>query len=113
MDTQTVTIEGREYTLGRIKTGLGRKIKASKTDPSDFSVAFLAASLQSGGMTEATPEWVDDNIPFFNGAGQSPFSELLTAAYAINGYKVAAPGESQPEPGPAPAGSTSVTSTVQ
>lgn len=113
METKTVTIEGRDYILGRIKTGAGRKIKSSKTDPSDFSVAFLAASLQSGGMTEATAEWVDDNIPFFNGEGKSPFSELVTAAYEVNGYKVAAPGEKLPEPGPAPAGSTSTTSTVQ
>lgn len=112
MENKVVTIEGREYTLGRIKTGIGRKIKASKTDPSDFSVAFLSASLQSGGMTEATPEWVDDNIAFFDGAGQSPFQQLLTEAYAVNGYKVAASkGELLPEAGPA--GSTSPTSILQ
>ena len=112
MENKPITIEGREYILGRIKTGAGRKIKSSKTDPSDFSVAFLAASLKAGGMTEASPEWVDDNIPFFNGAGTSPFSELVAAAYEVNGYKVAVPAKGEPLPEAGPAESTSTNSTV-
>lgn len=116
METKVVTIEGREYTLGRIKTGVGRRLRASIADSSDYSVAMVSASLRAGGMPEATPEWVDENIPWFGlekGIEDSPFQQLLVETYAMHGYKMEFPrkGESQPEAGPA-AGSTSTSSTV-
>jgi hypothetical protein len=105
-ETKTITINGKDYTLGVIKTGLGRKLQAhAKGDSSEFSVAFLAASLNAGGHKDATIEWVDDNIPFYGA-----FNELWAAALELNGMKKAPVGDARPEPGPA---STSPTTTLQ
>jgi len=106
--TKTVTIDGQDYTLGVIKTGLGRKLRSrAGAEPSDFNVAFLAASLNAGGNPEATPEWVDENLPFFG-----TFNVLWAAAIELNGLKAPSTGDAQPEPGPAPVSTSGIT-TVQ
>jgi hypothetical protein len=106
-ETKTITVAGKDYTLGVIRTGLGRKLQAhAKGDSSEFSVAFLAASLNAGGHKEATIEWVDENIPFYGA-----FNELWAAALELNGMKKPT-GENRPEPGPA-AASTLPTTTLQ
>lgn len=107
---KTVTISGTEYTFGPIKLGVGRKLRAKYPDAEDFSVAFVAASLAAGGLTEATPEWVDENVDCFGNGGLTPY---LTAAYEANGlsFSVPKPGEALP-PSEA-ADSTSTTATGQ
>jgi hypothetical protein len=101
-----IVIDEQLYVLGKIKTGVGRKLRETLADPKDFNVAFLAESLKAGGNPDATIEWVDANIDFFN-----TFNTLVTAAYEVNGFKVAQPkaGEDQPAE---PAESTSITSTA-
>lgn len=93
----TATINGAEYTFGSIKAGVGRKLKEKYPDTGDFNVALIAASLNAGGMPEATPAWVDENVDYFvDGA----FNKFLTAAFEANGFKVEVPqsGEGQPSP---------------
>jgi hypothetical protein len=79
----TVTINGKDYELGSIKAGVGRKLKAKYPDESDFGVAFLAESLKAGGFSEATPEWVDENLNYFDGQ----LNEAQIKAYQANGIK--------------------------
>lgn len=96
---KTVTINGTEYFLGSIKTGIGRRMKDKYTDTTDYNVAFVAESLKSGGFADATPDWVDENVDYFNGG----FNEVLMKAFEANGFKVEQPkleqvqsGEGQP-----------------
>lgn len=108
----SIEINGKTYTLGVIKTGPGRKMQKQYPDPSDYNVAFLAASLKSGGLEEATPEWVDENIDFYPVVvgGQSEFLQLLNKALEANGVKIEAP-----KPGgevPAEAAATELTSDI-
>jgi hypothetical protein len=97
-------IAGKEYIFDNIRIGDARRMKKDYPEPSDYNVAFIAASLRAGGMAEATTEWVDNNLPFFNGC----FVECLAAAYEACGMKLntaaketAGPGEGQPAEAPA------------
>lgn len=91
----TATINGAEYTFGSIKAGVGRKLKEKYPDTGDFNVALIAASLNAGGMPEATPQWVDENVDYFL---DGVFNQFLIAAFEANGFKVEKPkaGEEQP-----------------
>jgi hypothetical protein len=91
----TRIINGKEYKFGSIKLGVGRHMKVKYPDAFDHNVAFVAESLKQGGMAEATPEWVDENVNFYTGE----FSEFVSAAFAANGIKVEIPkpgGEAPP-----------------
>jgi hypothetical protein len=89
----TVTISGADYTFGPVKTGVGRKLRKQYPDTGDFNVALIAESLKAGGMAEATPQWVDDNVDYFH-----VFDQFLNATFEANGFKVetAKVGEEQP-----------------
>lgn len=87
---KTVSINGAEYTLASIKTGVGRKLKEKFPDNVDFNVALIAASFNAGGHPEITAEWIDENVDYFGA-----FSQLLTDALEVNGLKVKT-GEAQP-----------------
>jgi hypothetical protein len=95
----TRTIAGTEYIFDNIRIGDARRMKKDYPEPSDYNVAFIAASLRAGGNAEASIEWVDANLPFFDGA----FVELLGAAYEACGMKLEkqTPGEAQPAEVPA------------
>lgn len=92
---KTVTINGTEYVFGPIKAGVGRKLKEKYPETGDFNVALIAASLKAGGMEEATPQWVDDNVDYFL---EGTFNQFLIAAFEVNGFKVETTkvGEGQP-----------------
>ena len=87
---KTVTINGTAYTLGIIKTGVARKLQDAIKNSSDFNVAFLSASLIAGGMPEATPEWIDDNLDYF-----AVFNPLVVEALEVNGLR-SPKGEDKP-----------------
>jgi hypothetical protein len=90
---KTVTINGTEYTFGPIMTGVGRKLKEQYPDRVEHNIAFIAASLKAGGNAESTPEWVDENVPYYN-----IFSEFLQAAFEANGFKAEIPKAGGAEP---------------
>lgn len=89
---KTVTINGAEYTLGSIKSGVGRKMQDKYPDASERNVAWIAESLKSGGFAESTPQWVDENVDWFM------FNDLLIAAFEASGFKTETPkvGEEVP-----------------
>lgn len=89
----TTTIKGTEYNFGSIKAGIGRKLKEKYPDTGDFNVALIAESLKAGGMPEASPQWVDDNVDYFL---DGVFNQFLIAAFEANGFKVEKPGEAKP-----------------
>lgn len=110
MPKVTRTICGSEYTFDNIRIGDARRLKQDNQNPSDYNVAFIAASLRAGGHAQATPDWVD-NLPFFGDGG---FNDMLRAANEACGFNVEEPkaGEAQPAEEPAAAAaSTSATST--
>lgn len=104
---KTITINEVEYKFGAIKVGIGRKLKDQFPDPTDYNVAFVAESLKQGGMAEATPQWVDENVDYFTGG----FNKFLAAAFEANGFKVETPKMGEGQPSVETAESTSDTST--
>lgn len=89
---KTVTIGGNQYSMSLVKLGVGRKLKEENPDPEKFNDAFVVASLRSGGCTEASQEWLEENCGYFE------FNALIVAAYAANNVELAMPksGEGQP-----------------
>jgi hypothetical protein len=90
---KTIAVNGAEYTLGTIKMGVGRRLKAKYPDPEDYNVAFVGESLKAGGNPDASYEWVDENLDYGNS-----FIEFVSAAFEVNGFKLEKPktGEDQP-----------------
>lgn len=89
---KTIQINDADITFGTIKVGIGRRMKTQYPDTEDYNVAFVAESLKAGGNTEATPEWVDANVNYFD------FNKYLAASFEANGFKVETPkvGEAKP-----------------
>lgn len=85
--TKTVTINGEVYTLGTIKTGVGRKIHADNKSPDDINLALIVASLNAGGHPEVTPQWVDETVDYYGAGG---YGDLLDKMLTVNGLKVEA-----------------------
>lgn len=103
------TIDGQAFTLGTIKLGVGRKLRKQYPDTEDFNIAFIVESLKAGGNADASTEWLEENVNYFNG----DFNELLLEAFQVNGLNVEKPkpGEEMPPVEAVTVDSTSTTST--